>query len=79
MSHPREGEHVRVQRGDHELRNGADKHAGIRVGPTWISPSLDQRPLEEIQKTVEFGGGPRIPESTFRPMVCGKFHRSLAS
>jgi hypothetical protein len=60
------------------MRYGPDKHAWIRVRTARVSPPFDERPFEEIQKPVEFGRRPGISESTFRPMMRGKVHRSLS-
>ena len=76
MSDPRQCEHPGFGAGNHEMRYGPDKHAGIRVRTPRVSPPFDERPFEEIQEPVELGRRPGIPESTFWPMVRGKVHCS---
>jgi hypothetical protein len=78
MSDPGQGEHPRFGAGNHEMRYGPNKDAGIRIGPARVPPPFDQRPLEEIQKPMQFGRGPWIPESAFRPMMGGKVRCSLS-
>lgn len=72
MSDPCKREYLRVGTRNDELRGDPNKHTGIGVRAARVSPSFDQRPLEEIQETMELGGGPWIPESAFWQMMRGK-------
>ncbi len=77
MSHPGQGEHSRLGAGNHEMRYCPNEDARIRVGPARIPPPFDQRPFEEIQKTMKLGRGPWISEPALRPMMCGELRCSL--
>ena len=77
MSHPGQGEHSRLGAGNHEMRYCPNEDARIRVGPARIPPPFDQRPFEEIQKTMKLGRGPWISEPALWPMMCGELRCSL--
>jgi hypothetical protein len=78
MSHPRQGEHSRFGAWNHEMRYCPNEDAWIRVGTARIPPPFDQRPFEEVQKTMELGRGPWISESAFRPMMRRELRCSLS-
>ncbi len=74
MPYPCKGKHPWFGTWNDELWRDSDKNTRIRVGTTGISPSFNQRPLEEIQKSMVLDRGPRIPESPLRSMMDGQAH-----
>lgn len=69
MTDPRQREGFGIGTRDSEVGSGASERAGAGVSSARVSPSIDQRPLEEIQEPVQLCGGPRISESTFGSMM----------
>jgi len=74
MTHPREGELIGCRTRHQERRVGKLELAWIGVRTPRISSSLDQGPLQEIRKSMQFGGGPRISESTIWSMMVGSWY-----
>ena len=74
MPHPREGELIGCRTRHQERRVGKLELAWIGVRTPRISSSLDQGPLQEIRKSMQFGGGPRISESTIWSMMVGSWY-----
>src|SRR4029079_11923097 len=75
MSHPCQGEHPWFCARNHEMRDGPNEDPGVGVGTARIPSPFDQRPLQEIQKTMELGRWPWVPEAAFRSMMCWELRR----
>ena len=55
VADPGDCEQIRICARNDVVRRYLHENPWVRVRATRISPSLDQRPFEEVQKTVHFG------------------------
>ena len=74
MSDPGECELLRRSPRHDERRIGESEFARVGIGTARISSSLDQRPLQEIRKSMKFSRRPRISKSTTRSMMVWSWH-----
>jgi hypothetical protein len=72
MANPGDRELLGIGPRNYIARIGSGENGGIRVRASGNPPPLDDRPFEEIQKTVHARRGPWVSEPALRAVVTGK-------